>query len=328
MVVLVTGATGFIGSHLVDRLLAYGHQVTVLVRQSSDRKWLVNKPIRQVVGDLHNKEALKDGVESVEWVFHCAGVIGEQNETRFNRVNAEGTFNLMQAIAEGAPNIKKVVYISSLEAGGPSLDGAPRRETSPDAPITAYGHSKLKGEKFVLAYQDRIPVISIRPPAVYGPRDQGIYAFFQMQKYRFRLNIGFQPRYVSMVYIENLLDAILLCASANPPSGSIYYVDDQIPAQSWLTIQDWIAQGIGSPPKFTLYVPTSLFYSACGIGEVLQKLSKKTMLLNWTRYTTLTQPAWSCSSQTIQDHLGFRVKYSPQAALKKTAEWYLENGWL
>ena len=177
MKTLVTGATGFIGSHLVEELLKGGHRVTCLVRKTSNLQWINGLNVRLIYGDCTIKESLLNAVADFDYIFHLAGLTKAANERDFFSANALGTENLVSAVIEKNPDTKRFVYLSSLAAAGPSCDGTPAKEAGEPKPVSAYGRSKLEGERIVMRHKNTIPVTVIRPPAVYGPRDKDFYIF-------------------------------------------------------------------------------------------------------------------------------------------------------
>jgi nucleoside-diphosphate-sugar epimerase len=182
MKALVTGATGFIGSHLCEELAKRGYQVTCLVREKSNLKWIENIDLKLIVGDCKSIDSLFHAVTDIDYVFHLAGLTKACSKNDFFCANTEGTENLIKAVAEKNPKIKRFVYLSSLAAAGPSNNGSPLREDAEPRPVSSYGKSKLEGEKAVLKYKDLIPITILRPSAVYGPRDKDLFVFFKMLK--------------------------------------------------------------------------------------------------------------------------------------------------
>ncbi|MCJ7578895.1 MAG: NAD(P)-dependent oxidoreductase, partial [candidate division Zixibacteria bacterium] len=213
---LVTGANGFVGSHLVEKLLSIGYQVTCLVRKTSNLRWLSGLKVEYVYADISERESLsreagsfgKNVLKDVDFIFHVAGLTKAKTEEEYSKANYEGTKNLLEACVKDNPQIKRFVYISSQAAVGPGKDDRPLDETAPCNPITDYGKSKLEGEKIVLEYSSKLPVTVIRPPAVYGPRDSDILSFFKVANKGFKTLFGKGESYLSLCYIEDLVDGI------------------------------------------------------------------------------------------------------------------------
>ena len=184
MKVLVTGASGFLGSHIAEALVKDGHDIRVLVRETSDRRFLAGFPHEEAIGDVTHPASLPPALAGVAAVVHAAGLVKARSPEEFDAVNAKGTANLLAALDEAAPGLRRFVYVSSLAAHGPSEDGRPRPPDAPPLPITAYGRSKLKGEELVRAWRGSTRAVIIRPPVIYGPRDSQLLPFFRLARWR------------------------------------------------------------------------------------------------------------------------------------------------
>lgn len=325
--VLVTGATGFIGSQLVDKLLEKNYEVTALVRETSRLGWLENKPIRMMTGDVRFRDTLPNAVRDQDAVFHVAGVINGKNFSDFSDTNYTGTKNLMETILKHNPNIKKVIYLSSLSAGGPTTPDHPLTETDSSSPLTAYGKTKYAGERVVLDQSNHLNVISIRPPVVYGPRDLGTLGFFQVVSKHLRINLGFRDKYVTMVHVSDLVDAIILAIEAETKSGEFYYVSDGIPNRTWLEIQQTIASVLDIW-TIKLRLPLTLLFLYAITMHGYQLLTGKNSPINLTRYRLLTQQAWMCNCTKIMNELGYQPKVTLEKGILDTVEWYRQAGWI
>ncbi|HLB24926.1 MAG TPA: NAD-dependent epimerase/dehydratase family protein, partial [Nitrospirota bacterium] len=179
MKALVTGGTGFIGSHLVEALLKKGYSVRCLVRDLAKQGWLAGLDVELVTGDCNEPATLEGAVDGVDYVFHVAGITKAARGETYYSVNGEGTKNVALAAA-GSAGLRKLVYVSSQAAAGPSRQGRPRKEDDPPGPVSDYGRSKLMGERYCLELADRVDLAIVRPTSVYGPRDRDIYTFFRM----------------------------------------------------------------------------------------------------------------------------------------------------
>ena len=181
----VTGGTGFIGSHLVERLVDQGYHVTCLIRKTSNLRWLnqlldsQSSQVHIVTGDLHDTDILARHVRDVDLVFHLAGLTKAPDAATYDRVNAEGTKHLIEACLSAQTNLGRFVYCSSLAAVGPSSNTTPNTEDVTPQPLTDYGSSKLKGEIVVREYADRLPITIIRPPAVMDRGMRISFSFFR-----------------------------------------------------------------------------------------------------------------------------------------------------
>lgn len=324
---LVTGASGFIGSHLVDTLLEEGHEVTALVRPTSPMRWLEGKPVRLAVGDLRDPGSLREVLRDHDIVFHCAGKIRGRTFAEFNAANHVGTRNLMDAILMYRPGIEKVIYVSSLSAGGPTSPDQPLTEDKPSRPVSLYGRSKLMAEEAVLEHRDRIPVVSVRPPVVYGPRDRGLLPFFHLVKRHLRLNLGLRDRYATIIHVSDVVRALILAAARDEAHGGYYYIDDGTPVRSWLEMQDAIQSAVGAW-TFTIRLPLAPFFLVSSISHAFQYVTGKTYPMNLPKYRELSQRAWLCHGAKIRLELGFAPAVSVEKGMAETAQWYERTGWL
>ncbi len=205
--VLVTGGTGLVGSHLVELLLRKGHAVTCLVRDPERLRWLGGMDVDLVQGDCSQPGSLVPAVRGASIVFHLAGLTKAIHARDYYRVNHLGTRNILEACARHNPGIEKFVLVSSHAAAGPSRDGRPVKETDVPGPVSDYGRSKLLAEEEALRYKNELPVVILRPSAVYGPRDADMYELFRWAARGLTLEIRGGERYFNLCYVEDLAAA-------------------------------------------------------------------------------------------------------------------------
>jgi len=327
MKTLVTGASGFIGSHLVDQLIDDGHEVTGLIRETSSRRWLENKPVRLVTGDIRNADSLTDAVKEQEVIFHVAGSIIARNYKKFEETNHTGTENLMKKILAHNPNVKKVIYVSSIAAAGPTTPDHLLTEEDPSYPINAYGKSKYAGEQTVLSYSDKINVLIIRPPVVYGPRDKGVLKFFQLVAKHIKIKLGYRDRYVTVIHVSDLVDAMLLTLQKETETGELYYVDDGTPKRKWLEIQNKIARIMGKR-TVNIRIPLTFLFLVSATMDGIQRMSRKKNWISLDKYKELSQQAWLCDGTKIEKTVGYSPKITLEKGLQQTIAWYQEKGWI
>lgn len=327
MKVLVTGGTGFIGYNLVARLKKENHDVTCLVRESSDIRWLNSLgDVKFVYGDLLQPASLAAIMDEFDWVFHLAGVVTAVTREDYFRVNHLGTRNLIDAVAKHNPDIRKFVFVSSLAAGGPSSIDRPRDESMPDQPITYYGESKRAAEFAIKDYKDSIPLVIARPPTVYGPLDDGVFIFFRAIQKGWQIKFTGEDLYLSLIYVEDLTKALLTLAEADIPSGERFYVSDHY-QYSMDQIQTMIAHAIDADTR-KLHVPRALMYPVAAVSELFIRARNKPSFLNLQKIKEMTQTAWICSSEKLTNMTGFQAQYGLPDGAHKTAEWYKSHGWL
>ncbi len=323
---MVTGATGFIGSHLVEALLQKGVQVRCLVRKTSDLSWLKTLPIEVVHGDCNDKASLGEAVKSIDQVFHLAGVTKAIKEKTYFDVNALGTENLLHVCLKNNPQLQKFIYLSSQAAAGPCQDGGTKKESDQCEPVSAYGHSKRIGEELALAHKHEIPLLILRPSAVYGPRDRDIYAFFKLLSKRIKPCLFDQDQHISLCYVRDIVQAILLAAEARGSSGEIFFLSD---GQDYRLeeIGNIFAQAMGVTPV-SIRVPEWMIFGMASFSEYLSKLSGKPPLLNKGKVEEMIQKNWVCDITKAKTLLGFEPQFKLSQGAKLTFEWYRKENWL
>lgn len=323
---LVTGANGFVGSHLVEGLLERGYRVRCLVRKTSNLRWISGLEVEYVYGDIADKDSLKGLFEDVDLVFHAAGLTKAKSREEYFRANAEGTKSLVEACLEENPKLRRFVYISSQAAVGPGDDERPLNENAPCRPVTDYGESKLEGEKIVLRHASQLPIIIIRPPAVYGPRDTDVLGFFKAASKGFRISFGRGESFLSLVYVRDLVEGTIQAAE-NPRSvGQIYFVaDDKV--YSWKEAFNIMA-GVLKKRTIPLKIPRSAVFFLAFISEGFSKLLGKSAIFNTQKAREITQRYWGLDVSKAKAELGFSPKYDLERGAAETVRWYKEKGWL
>lgn len=326
MKALVTGARGFIGSFLVEKLFEQKYEVKCILRKKGvGLKWLEGLDIIEVEGDLLDPESLISAVKDVDYVFHLAGLTKALKTEDYYEANVTGTKNLLEAVVKMNPSIKRFVHVSSLAAGGPSFDGTPLTEEQQPYPVSHYGKSKLESEKVVTQYFDKLPVTIIRPPAVYGPRDTDVFEYFKYAK-KGVLPILAGERTASFVYVKDLVDGILLAAEKKEAVGQTYYLCDEKP-YTWDEIGGEIASALNVKTK-RIVTPAFLSFWAALFSDIFSKISGKASILSLDKYKEIKMNHWVCSSEKAMRELGFKPPYGLKKGIKETADWYLANGWL
>jgi len=324
--VLVTGGTGFVGSHLVERLLRSGYDVSCLVRDLRHLRWLEGMKVRLVQGDCTQPESLVDAVQDVSIVFHCAALTKAKYARDYYVVNHLGTKNLLEACARKNPGIEKFILVSSQAAAGPSPDGRPVDGVTTAHPVSDYGRSKLLAEGEALACKGRIPVVILRPTSVYGPRDADVYELFRWASRGLTLEISGVERYLNLCYVEDLTAALLLSAELETASGSIYFVAENR-AYSWSEFRALLLSTGGVAAR-TIKLPYWAAYMFGLASEIGSLFTRKPSLANRQKVREAAQRYWLCDIGKIENDLRFRAEYPLQKGLELTWQWYRKNRWL
>jgi nucleoside-diphosphate-sugar epimerase len=327
MRVLVTGASGFLGSHVAEVLAKEGHTVRALVRKTSNRKHLLSLPrIELAEGSVEDGPSVREAMRGVDRVIHAAALVKARSPEEFWRTNVQGTLHLLDA-AEAEGTIGRFVLVSSLAVCGPSNDGAPVPLDREPAPLTQYGRTKLEAERAALARKDRLPVTVLRISAIYGPRDQEIFKMFQAVNRRVLPTIGRKESSYSVVYAEDAARACVQALSADVPSGSIYFVDDgQI--QRLGPMMQAIEDALGKKAWLRVNLPLPLVYAVAVGTELYGKLTNKAVMVTREKVSEFRQPHWVCSSEATRRDIGWEPKVPFKEGARRTAEWYRAEGWL
>jgi dihydroflavonol-4-reductase len=321
-VALVTGATGFIGSHLVEALVARGWRVRCLVRKSSVLKWIPTDDVTLINGDVAVPgEDLERAVRNVGVVFHLAGLTSATDDAAYTRINVEGTRNIAGAMRSAAPGAL-LVFCSSLAAAGPVKGKRPLNETDEPSPVSPYGHSKLAAERIVA--ESGLPNLTIRPPAVYGPRDTDILAAFKLAARGLALRVAPENQRLSLVHVEDLARGFVCAAEAE--GRGLYYMTDGM-LHTWESIMEAIARVVRKTPR-VIAIPPGVARLIARAETLRASVLGSKPLLTTGRITELMQGDWSCDDTRARLDLDYESSISLPDGLKMTAEWYRANKWL
>lgn len=323
---VVTGASGFVGSHLVDYLISKGDEVHCIVRKSSSLKWLEGKNITIHDSGLFDKDGLKKVLKNVDYLYHVAGVVKAKTEEGYFEGNVETTRNLLDAVVEVAPNIKRVLIVSSLTASGPSTLDKPNNEDTPTSPITTYGRSKVAQEELTKGYMDKLPITIVRPPAIYGDRDTEIYLVFKTFKQGLMTLVGFNRKELSIIYVKDLVHGIYLAATKEIAKGETYFISSK-EFYNWPQIGKVIKKGMGKG-AINLRLPHALVYTVATFAQFFSMFSKKPATFNLEKARDFVQEAWTCDTTKAQKDLGFVEKYTIEEGMQATIDWYKKENWL
>lgn len=324
-IAFVTGGTGFIGSHLVEELHRRGYsEVRCLVR---DRlKWLDGLDIVPVRGDLSDMEAIREGVRGVDYVYHVAGVTRTPDWSVFEAANITATLDLLRIIKEVNPGVKKVEVTSSLAAVGPCASGV-ADETTPLNPISGYGRSKAEMEKALVPFFDALPIVVVRPPAVYGPREADIYTFFKTVNNRFcpMVGGGKEPE-ISLVHVDDLVRGMVDAAESDATAGETYFIGSEA-FYSWQEIKAATTAALGKQ-ALTIPVPAALVGTVGAVVEAVSKLTGQYPPLNREKAREILETCKMCSVEKARRDFGYRQEVPLAAGVQETIAWYREEGWL
>ncbi len=323
---IVTGANGFVGSHLVDYLLEKGEEVHCIIRKTSNTQFLDNKPVTLHRCGLMNQEDLEPILQKADYIYHIAGVISSKTSEGFYQGNVGTTKNILEASLD-APNLKRITVTSSLAAVGSTTVGNPLVESAPYKPINNYGKSKREQEELLHKYMDRLPITIIRPPAVYGPRDSALYLFFNTVNNGLFSMAGFGKKTLSLVHARDLVHGIWLAATKEAGKGSTYFISSQQAEYDWPYIARLVKKAVNRK-VLSIRVPHAFIYLVGGVSQFLGKFKKKPPILTIEKAQEISQASWSCSPNKAVEELGYKEAFSLETGIPETIAWYKENGWM
>ena len=328
--ILITGASGFIGSFIVEEALSKGMDVWAAVRRSSSREWLQDGRIHFLELNLSSEEQLCQQLagHQFDYVVHAAGVTKCLHKADFHTINTEGTEHLARALIATQRTLRKFVYLSSLSVFGAIREQQPYeeiRETDHPQPNTAYGQSKLEAERFLSTLSD-FPYVVLRPTGVYGPREKDYFLMAQSIKRHVDFAVGFKRQDITFVYVKDVVQAVFLALLHGKP-GRHYFLSDGDVYQSE-TFSDLILREMGHPWCLRIKAPIWILRVVTFFGEHIGRLTGSITALNNDKYNILKQRNWRCDISAARKELGFNPLYDLPMGVNETIDWYLENEWI
>jgi nucleoside-diphosphate-sugar epimerase len=325
MTVLVTGATGFLGSHIVERLRRTGRTVRALVRRSSDTTFLRSLAgVELVTGSVEDADSFFAAAKGSQAIIHAAGLVKARGVHEFRSTNAGGTRNAIDAAR--ANGVDRLIYVSSQSVAGPSVDGAPIPAHAPPNPVTHYARSKLEGERAVLAAKDDLHVTVVRPPLIYGPRDREVLAFFKAVKYGVLAVMGSAETKISVIYGADAAAACVAALEASTPSGRVYYLEDGR-TRTFGELVTGVERAVGSRAWLRFPLPRRVVEGAALGSELYGKLTNRAVMLTRDKCQELFGQ-WVCDAADTRAELGWQPNTPFEEGAKLTADWYRAEGWL
>ena len=329
MKILITGASGFIGSFIVEEALKRGFETWAAVRGSSKRDFLQDERIHFIELNLSNQTQLEEQLKehSFDYVVHAAGVTKCLNTNDFYRINTEGTKNLVRALINLKMPLKRFVYLSSLSVYGAIHEQQPYveiKETDTPQPNTEYGKSKLEAERFLM--ESELPTVILRPTGVYGPRERDYFMMAKSIKAHTDFAVGYKPQDITFVYVLDVVQAIFLAIEKGEPGRKFFLSDGCVYRSS--TFSDLIRKELDNPWWIRITAPIWLLRIITFCGEYIGRMTGKITALNNDKYHIMKQRNWRCDIQPARRELGFEPHYQLEEGVRLTIQWYRENGWL
>ena len=330
MKILITGASGFIGSFIVEEALKRGFETWAAVRKSSSKAYLPDERTHFIELNLSSKEQLVEQLRphQFDYVVHAAGVTKCTDKRDFYRINTEGTKNLVTALMELQMPLKRFVFVSSLSVFGAIREQQPYeeiRETDTPRPNTEYGKSKLEAERW-LATAKAFPYVILRPTGVYGPREKDYFLMAQSIKQHTDFAVGYKQQDITFVYVSDVVQAVFL-ALEKGQTGRKYFLSDGEVYQS-TTFSDLIHEELGRPWWIRITAPVWVLRVVTFFGEYIGRMTGKVTALNNDKFNILRQRNWRCDIEPARRELGYEPQVQLKEGVHRAIQWYLENKWL
>lgn len=331
MKILVTGASGFIGSYIVEEALRQGMETWAAVRPTSSKAYLQDERIHFINLNLSSREELEHALSghSFDYVVHAAGATKCLHADDFYRVNTEGTRNLVDALIRLQMPLKRFVFVSSLSIFGAIREEQPYTEiTEQDVPRpnTAYGKSKLKAEEYLDSVGATFPYVVLRPTGVYGPREKDYFLMAKSIKQHVDFSVGYKRQDITFVYVQDVVQAVFL-ALDHGRNGRKYFLSDGEVYQSE-TFSDLLHKELGRKWLLRIKAPIWVLKVVTFFGEHIGRMTGRMSALNRDKYNILRQRNWRCDIEPAVDELGYHPHYKLDRGVKLAVAWYKENGWL
>ena len=327
MKILLTGANGFVGSHILDQLCAADHRVRVLLRKSSRTGFIETRlpGIEVRYGSLDDPESVVEAVRGADGVIHCAGKTKAVRAAEYDAVNLQGTRNVVRAVNIEKGTVKHLIHISSLAANHPAGVGAPALETDAPGPVSEYGRSKLRAEGLVRESCEA-PFTILRPAAVYGPRDADFLPVFKAIRRHLMPLIGGGRMQLSLVYVGDVAAAALRCLGDPRAYGKTYHVASPEPCAT----RDFLREiaSVMNVRAVPVFIPFALLYPAALGRELLARVTGKPNILSRQKLKEMKASGWVCSTDLIRRDLQFTAGTTLREGIARTIIWYEQNGWI
>lgn len=326
--ILITGASGFIGSFIVEKALELGFDTYAGIRSSSSKQYLKDERIKFVDLNLSDKESLKQEFnnQKFDYIVHAAGLTKAQQKIDFEKVNFIATRNLVDALIESNSIPEKFIFVSSMAAHGPGNDNdtIPVKCSDRAHPDTLYGISKLNAENYINSLK-AFPQITLRPTGVYGPREKDYFVFFKTINDGIEPYIGLKEQYLTFIYVRDFVDVVFKAINS-PIIGKTYFVADG----KGYTAKEFadITKRILNKKTFKLYVPLVIVKFIAVLLETVNGWFGKVPTLNRDKYNVLKARNWLCDISELENDFNFKAKYYLEDGVKEATDWYKKEKWL
>lgn len=346
MNILITGASGFIGSFLVEEGLRQGMTVWAGMRRTSSKRYLQDKRIRFVELDFDDTKALHEQLQNIkeeigrwDYIIHAAGATKCRRPEDFFRTNTQGTKNFVDRLSALDMVPKRFVFISSLSVYGavreepatsdeqtPGRVYAPIRESDTPRPNTAYGQSKLQAEEYLKLLPVSFPYVILRPTGVYGPREKDYFLMAKSIKQHTDFAVGYRPQEITFVYVKDVVQAAYLALQADVQRRAFFLSDGEVYGSA--DFSELIRRELGHPWVLRIKAPLWFLRAVCAVAGTVSARLGKTSTLNNDKYHILSQRNWQCDIEPARRELGYKPAYTLEKGVQETIAWYKKEGWL
>lgn len=329
--ILITGATGFIGSFIVEEALCRGMEVWAAIRSKSSKKYLQQPNINFIELDLSDPKILSQQLEShhFNYVVHAAGVTKCLNNKEFFRTNTDGTKNIVDVLRQSSEKIERFVFVSSLSILGPIREEQPYIDIKDDdtpCPNTAYGRSKLMAEEYLRSLGSSFPFVILRPTGVYGPREKDYFMMADSIKKHVDFAVGYKQQDITFIFVKDVVQAVFLALQRDVCGRSFLLSDGCV--YSSRTFSDLIKKELHTKCVLRIVAPLWFLKMVSTVAEAFAHLTGKISALNRDKYNIMKQRNWRCDITPAKRYLGFDPQYTLEQGVQITIKWYKENGWL
>lgn len=332
--IIITGASGFIGSFLVEKALSLGFQTWAGIRKSSSKEYLQDKNILFIELSFGNKEKLVEQLKEfkktfgkIDYVIHNAGITKCLDPKDFDRINFQNTVHFVEALQDAECVPDKFLLMSSLSAFGlgDEINYTPIKLTDTPRPNTAYGISKLKAEQY-LQNTTNFPYMILRPTGVYGPREKDYFLMLKTVKSGLDVGAGFKPQHLTFIYVKDLVDAAFLALESPLKNKNYFVADGDVHTDKEYTAL--VKKVLCKEHVLSIKVPLCVLKLISLVAESISKITKKPSTLNRDKYKIMKQRNWECDIEPLIQDLRFTPQYNLERGLTESVNWYKENGWL
>ncbi len=316
--VLITGSTGFIGKHLLVKLLESGYKVKCFVREGSNLSILKGKNAEIIRGSYTDFDSMREALNDVEIVFHLAALLNGKSREEYFKANVESTKNLISVYESLPRGNRKFVFISSIAASGPAFNGELKTEKESDNPVSFYGESKLLAEESVKNGAGNIDYVILRPPNIYGPSQREMFTLIRVIQKRILPLLGNKNSKTSLLYVEDIVNAIILAGECEAANNKTYFVTDNR-AYTWRKTVKLISKALGVYP-FVIPIPGWILTIAAWKLGILSKIFGFDLPFRTKDLQSIRKNRWTFDGTAFMKATGFEPQISLKDGIKKTIE--------